>query len=153
MATDTTKTEDETTEPVETETPEVTVPGSQTEGGEPGTADDETEPEPETFPRDYVEKLRRESAGYRDKAKRADDLATRLHTALVSATGRLADPTDLPFDEAHLDDPDALTAAVDVLLAAKPHLANRRPVGNVGQGASGDVGGVSLAGLLRAGAA
>ena len=148
MATDTTE-QDETTEPVET--PEATEP----EQPEANVANEHSDPEsePETFPRDYVEKLRRESAGYRDKAKRADDLATRLHTALVSATGRLADPTDLPFDEAHLDDPDALTAAVDVLLAAKPHLANRRPVGNVGQGASGDVGGVSLAGLLRAGAA
>jgi len=146
------KPEDETNQPVETETAEVTVPGSQTEGREPGTADDETEPEPETFPREYVAKLRDEAAKYRQRAAKTDDLAQRLHTALVSATGRLADPSDLPYDEAHLDDLDALTAAVDALLVAKPHLASRRPMGNVGQGASGDVGTVSLAGLLRAGA-
>ena len=30
--------------------------------------------------------------------------------------GQLADPTDLEFDEDHLDDPDALAAAVDDLL-------------------------------------
>ena len=51
------------------------------------------------------------------KAKRADDLAARLHTALVTAMGRLADPTDLPYDEAHLADDTALGAAVDDLLA------------------------------------
>jgi len=147
MATDTTE-QDETTEPVET--PEATEP----EQPEANVANEHSDPEsePETFPRDYVEKLRRESAGYRDKAKRADDLATRLHTALVTATGRLADPTDLPFDETHLDDPQALTDAVDALLASKPHLANRRPSGDVGQGAAGDGNMVSLAGLLRSGA-
>lgn len=114
---------------------------------EPVADDTET---PETFPRDYVEKLRKESAGYRERAKRADDLAARLHKALVAATGRLADPEDLPFDEAHLEDADALTAAVDALLARKPHLANRKPRGNVGQGATGPADTVDLAGLLRA---
>ena len=29
----------------------------------------------------------------------------------MRATGKLADPTDLPFDEDHLDDPDKLAAA------------------------------------------
>ena len=37
--------------------------------------------------------------------------AQRLHTELVRATGKLADPTDLEFAEEHLDDPDALAAA------------------------------------------
>lgn len=106
----------------------------------------------ESFPREYVQKLRDESAKYRTRAQQTDALAHRLHTALAAATGRLADPTDLPFDEAHLDDPDALNAAVDALLASKPHLANRTPRGDVGQGASASGANVSLAGLLRAGA-
>ncbi len=109
-----------------------------------------TEEEPETFPRTYVEKLRDESAKHRTRAQRADDLAGRLHTALTAATGRLADPSDLPFEESHLDDPDALTAAVNELLARKPHLASRRPSGDVGQGASVPSDTVDLAGLLRA---
>lgn len=103
----------------------------------------------ETFPREYVEKLRKENADARVKAKRADDLAARLHTALVAATGRLADPSDLEFDDAHLDDPNALNAAVDALLARKPHLASRRPVGSIGQGATTPADSVSLAGILR----
>ncbi len=148
MTAEQTTPEDETTEPVETETPDLEQQDPET----PDETTDEPEGDPETFPREYVEKLRRESAGYRDKAKRTDELAKRLHTALVAATGRLADPSDLPYDEAHLDDSDALTAAVDDLLGRKPHLASRRVVGDVGQGASGDVAGVSLADILRTGA-
>lgn len=98
-------------------------------------ADDDAGLEPDTFPREYVEQLRRESAADRVRAKRADDLAARLHAAQVAATGRLADPRDLPFDEAHLDDQDALTAAIDALLADRPHLASRLPRGDVDQGA------------------
>lgn len=110
---------------------------------------DAPEDDAETFPREYVEKLRKENADARVKAKRADDLAARLHTALVAATGRLADPSDLPFDDAHLEDADALNAAVDALLARKPHLASRRPVGSIGQGATAPADSVSLAGILR----
>ena len=111
--------------------------------------DEETEEEPETFPRAYVEELRQENGKYRQRAQRADDLAARLHTELVRATGRLADPTDLPFAEEHLDDADALSSALDELLAAKPHLASRRPRGDVGQGVSGAADTVDLAGILR----
>lgn len=105
--------------------------------------------EPDTFPRDYVERLRDENAKYRQRAQRADDFAHRLHTALVAATGRLADPGDLDFDEAHIDDEGALRTALDDLLARKPHLASRRPRGDVGQGVTGTSGAVDLAGLLR----
>ena len=111
--------------------------------------EEETEEEPETFPRAYVEELRQENGKYRQRAQRADDLAARLHTELVRATGRLADPTDLPFAEEHLDDADALSSALDELLAAKPHLASRRPRGDVGQGVSGAADTVDLAGILR----
>lgn len=114
-----------------------------------GNENEETPENPDTFPRDYVEKLRDENAKYRQRAQRADDLAQRLHTALAGATGRLQDPSDLPFEESHLDDPEALSAAIDELLSAKPHLASRRPVGDVGQGVSEVRGTVDLAGLLR----
>ena len=110
----------------------------------------ETAENEDVFPREYVEKLRNENAKYRQRAQRADDLAQRLHEALVSATGRLQEPTDLPFDEDHLDDPEALTAAIDELLHKRPHLASRRPVGDIGQGAAGEPGTVDLAGILRA---
>lgn len=113
---------------------------------------DETDSDTTTFSRTYVEKLRRESAGYRERAQRADTLATRLHTALVEATARLADPTDLPFDAEHLDDPATLAGAIDELLTAKPHLASRRPFGDVGQGNRGpsSESPVNLADMLRA---
>ena len=104
----------------------------------------------ETFPRAYVEKLRKESATYRGRARRADDLAEALFTARVAATGRLADPADLPFDAALLDDMPALEAAVEELVRQHPHYAARRPVGSVGQGATGgDAGAVDLAAILR----
>lgn len=126
----------------------VTDPPEAPEDG-PEAADDDTET-PETFPRDYVEKLRKENAGYRDKAKRADDLAHRLHASLVEATGRLADARDLPFDESHLEDTETLTGAIDALVADRPHLGSRKPRGNVGQGAiTGAADTVDLAGLLR----
>lgn len=105
--------------------------------------------EQDTFSRDYVEKLRQENGKYRQRAQRADELAHRLHTALVTATGRLADPTDLEFSEEHLEDPEALEAAVEALLTLKPHLAARRPRGDVGQGATSSGATVDLAGLLR----
>ena len=125
-------------------------PQEGTEGTEMPPEPQDGSPEPETFPREYVERLRREAAGHRERAQRADTYGQRLHVQLVAATGRLADPTDLPYDESHLDDADALTAAVDELLARKPHLASRRPTGDVGQGVSAIADSVDLAGLLRA---
>ena len=115
------------------------------------TTEQTTEEEAEHFPREYVEKLREEAAKYRTRAQRTDDLAQRLHVALVAAKGRLADPTDLPFDDAHLEDDAALEQAIDNLLAAKPHLASRRPASvDVGQGPTPVESGVDLAGMLRA---
>lgn len=111
--------------------------------------DEEVEPDPETFPREYVVKLRDENAKYRQKAGDRDTLAERLHVALVAATGRLADPSDLTFDETHLTDETALTTALDDLLTRKPHLVSRKPSGDVGQGAQGSDVGFDLADLLR----
>ncbi|MDK8764080.1 hypothetical protein QP922_09640 [Corynebacterium sp. MSK218] len=99
----------------------------------------------DTFDRAYVEKLRRENADYRARAKdrdevaaTRDDYARRLHTALVRADGRLADPDDLPFDAAHLDDADALTAAIGDLVDRKPGLRARQYGNDVGAGTRGD---------------
>ena len=107
-----------------------------------------TDGEPDTFPREYVEKLRDENARYRQRAGTADDLARRVHRLLVERTGLLADPDDLEYVEEHLEDEDALTTAIDDLLARKPHLAARRPRGDVGQGVT-DAGGTDLAAILR----
>jgi hypothetical protein len=104
------------------------------------------EPDDATFPREYVEKLRAENARYRARAASAEVTAQRLHTELVRATNRLADPSDLPFDSEHLDDPDLLDAAITELLDAKPHLASRRPIGDIGQGNRGSA--PESAGLL-----
>jgi len=130
-----------------TETPEVEgqeTPETETPEVEEGTKEEQQE---DTFPRSYVEELRKESARYRE---RSSGLAKRLHTALVAATGRLADPADLDFNDAHLDNPEALEAAIESLLASKPHLASRRPRGDVGQGVRADETAVSLGTLLRA---
>ena len=113
--------------------------------------------EPESFDRDYVQKLRDEAAGHRVRAKRADALNARLATAQAALTGKLADPTDLPFTNDLLDD-DGLVdeakvrAAVDELLKRKPHLAARRPTGSVGQGARPEAPEIGLAAMLRRGA-
>lgn len=119
------------------ETPEVEDPSTDNEDSD-------------TFPRDYVEKLRDENAKYRQRAQKADDLAHRLHNALVAASGRLQDASDLEYDESHLDDPEALETAISELLAKKPHLGSRKPAGNIGQGVSSSTDAVDLAAMMRA---
>ncbi|MCG7582786.1 hypothetical protein MHN82_21625 [Mycolicibacterium sp. OfavD-34-C] len=113
------------------------------------TPAEETEAEAETFPRAYVEELRNENGRYRQRARKADEYAERLHVELVRATGKLADPTDLPFDEGHLVDADSMVAALDELLERKPHLAARRPTGTIGQGINPPATNVDLAAILR----
>ncbi len=66
----------------------------------------------------------------------------------MAGTGRLADRSDLPFDAGHLNDDAALDAALDDLLARRPHLAPRRVAGDVGPGAGTPKTEVNLAGLL-----
>lgn len=140
-------TDTDTTQNLDVETPEEeTVEPTVDEVEE---TEEQTEDEPDTFPREYVEKLRKENAGYRDKAKKAEDYARELFHARVAATGRLADPDDLAFDESLLDDRDALLAAVEDLLARKPHMGSRKPRGDVGQGHGGGSNDVDLAGILR----
>ncbi|BCP10435.1 hypothetical protein MINTM020_25330 [Mycobacterium paraintracellulare] len=114
----------------------------------------ETATEGDSFPRDYVEKVRKESAGYRDRAKtaeaRVDELSRELFALKVAALDKLADATDLAYNPELLDD-DKLAEAVDALLAAKPHMAKpRKPNGSVGQGQRGnDIGPRDFSSLLR----
>lgn len=129
------------------------------EGTEEATETTEAEPEPETYPAETVRKLRKESAGYRERLRtsevRATDAETRLREAVVreATRGILADPTDLDADELTDDDgwpdPEAIAAAARELVKAKPHLGDRRPRGDAGQGAEQGSGDVDLAGILR----
>lgn len=102
----------------------------------------------DSFSRSYVETLRSESANYRTQNK---DLRSELWAARVAAAGRLADPADLPLpDAADPTDAEQVTAAIDELLAAKPHYAARRATGDIGQHSAADdtAGGVSLMGIM-----
>lgn len=131
-------------EPVENAGNDEEAP-EESEPTEPGNDDTEGD----TFPREYVQKLRDENAKYRQRAQAADALAERLHVALVDASGRLADPTDLPYSDEYLEDPEKLAQAIDKLLHSKPHLASRRPRGDIGQGATRTTAPVDLLGILR----
>jgi hypothetical protein len=129
---------------------EAVVRAMQADGHNIESEGSDSESEPETFPRAYVEDLRQENGKYRQRAQKGDEYAQRLHTEIVRATGRLADPTDLPFDAEHLDDPNKLSAALDDLLDRKPHLATRRPTGDIGQGHRGPTSGsFSLLDMLK----
>lgn len=136
---------DETTELDATTADDAVTESHNSDGDNPEVGITDTDED--TFPREVVEELRRENGKHRQRAQR---VAHRLHSELVRATGRLADPTDLEFDEDHLDDPEALNAAIDELLARKPHLASRRPTGDIGQGNRGPTSEpFSLLGLLK----
>lgn len=135
---DTTEVDETVTEDAATETTEGDTEASRSLAGLGGDGGDD---DAETFPRSVVEKLRQENGRYRQRAGQADAYAARLHTELVRATGRLADPADLEFDAAHLDNAEALTEAIDALLTDKPHLASRTPRGDIGQGQRGPASG------------
>jgi hypothetical protein len=143
----------ESTEQEAPEAPPEAAEGIHTEQEAPEAPPEDAETEQDTFPRSYVEKLRQEAAEARVKAKKAADLAREVFTLRVAATGRLADPSDLPYDESLFNDPSKLDAAIDELLQAHPHYAARTPRGDIGQGAGkSDAGSVDLAAILRAGA-
>lgn len=112
----------------------------------------------DTFPRAYVERLRSEAADYRTTARqREEDLGAlkgEVWALRVAASGRLADPTDLPLPDDTDTDADTVEAAITELLERKPHLAARRASGDIGQHERrSDTGGdVNLAELLNRGA-
>ena len=136
------------TEPAEDDTtPAGTEPAEDDEGDEDG----------DTFPRSYVKRLRERSAGYRARAKDAEartaELERALFTERVRALDVLADPSDLPFDAALLEDSDALRAAADDLVARRPHYRRRGIAAGTGsRDEAGSGPGVSLLGLMRGGA-
>ncbi|UJL27006.1 hypothetical protein HZU38_18870 [Mycolicibacterium vanbaalenii] len=114
----------------------------------PEAGSDAPQDDTDTFSREDVQKLRNEAAEARTRAR---DAEYRLHTELVRATGKLADPTDLPFDRAHLTDPDKLADDITDLLARKPHLKARTVSGDAGQGVRGDVAAPTFASLFQQG--
>ena len=146
--TDAAPTENAETGSESTESEDGSPQGGPENAGEGNSEPDNSGAEGDTFPRAYVEDLRKESAGYRTRVR---ELQERLHRMSVEQTGSLADPADLPFDAAHLESPEALAAAIEELLAAKPHLKARRFAPDAAaQGAVGQAsGGVDLLGILR----
>ena len=131
----------------------------ETESSPTGDTSLDGDTEPDTFPRAYVEQLRDEAAKYRQRAGRADELHRRLVDATIrTATAEhLADPADLVVfaDEATLldddgyPDPDKCVTAAKALATQRPHLAARRPHGDIGQGATATEDPTTLAQLLR----
>lgn len=127
---------------------------------EPSPVNEGSDDEPETFPRAYVEQLRQENAGYRQKAGRAEEALSRLLETTVrsAAADHLADPADLLAfgdTDALLDpdgwpDADRIIAAAKSLASEKPHLTPRRPRGDIGQGATPTGDSVNLAAILKA---
>ena len=147
------------TEPAPAEDPAGTEPAEPAEdpaGTEPAE-DAEDDEDGDTFPRAYVKRLRERSAGYRARAKDAEartaELERALFTERVRALDVLADPSDLPFDADLLEDPDALRAAADDLVARRPHYRRRGVATGTGsRDEAGSGPGVSLLGLMRGGA-
>lgn len=126
---------------------------------EESSAADETNTvggEGDSFPREYVERLRAEAATARQQRTEERDaraaLEADLWTARVSALGTLADPSDLPHPPGTEPTAEAVAEAVAALLEAKPHLARRRVTGSIGQGEGTHAAPVSLAAMLAAGA-
>jgi len=107
--------------------------------------------QPQTFPADYVQELRQEAADYRTRSK---SMATQLVQAWAAVDGRLLDPTDLPLSAVEVSEDgaisrDAVTAAIDALVKAKPHLAAQRPA-PIPQGVQQETEPVSLLRILQA---
>lgn len=115
-----------------------------------GGSDLPPETDAQTFPADYVTELRAEAAQHRTRAKA---LAAELVAAWAAADGRLVDPTDLPASAVDITDEgtvtrDTVTAAIDALVKAKPHLAVQRPA-PLPQGARPQAEQVSLLRLIQ----
>lgn len=139
-----------TTDPPATDPPPADLPDDAPDVGDPG--------EDGRYPAEVVARLRQEAADRRQRARTAEEalevangrvsaLSDRLLAVeIASATSTiLADPADLStFAEAAdltgedgLPDRDKIVAAANDLVARKPHLASRRPAGDVDQGARG----------------
>ena len=104
------------------------------ESSEPAEPEEEQE---DTFPRSYVEKLRRENKTMRARAARAGELSEELFRARVALDGRLSDPTALPYSP-ELETEEAIAEAVTDLLKRSPGLGRMAVRGDIGQGCAGD---------------
>lgn len=115
--------------------------------------------EPDSFPRDYVEQLRREAAEHRTKAKRADELELMLLETLIARAGSgvLHDPEDVWegkevddfLDEDGMPSLEKVRTAVEELVERKPHLAVQKPRGDIDQGAREQPTSPNLLDLIR----
>ena len=74
-----------------------------------------------------------------NSAAQVDALSQGLFAAQVAATGRLVDPSGLPYDAALVNNPEALDAAITALLLASPHLGRIVVSGDVDQDARDEV--------------
>ena len=96
----------------------------------------------QTFDRDYVERLRTKSAGYRLRAKEAEsdraNLQRQLFTERLQRLDLVVDVEAVPYDPALLDDEAALVDHVEALLESKPYLRKRKVAGDIGQHSAGD---------------
>jgi hypothetical protein len=110
----------------------------------------------ETFPRSYVEQLRKENAEQRQRAKNADKLRDDLLTGAIQGitNGIIFDPTDLPVEPEFWDEEtdrpnyERIRDAAVALAERKPYLARAR--GRVGQGRQPEPEtGVSLHDIMR----
>lgn len=111
----------------------------------------------QSFDRDYVERLRGKSAGYRLRMKEAESKVENLQRALfterLQRLDTVVDTDAVPYDPDLLDDSDALREAVEELLESKPYLRKRRAGGDIGQHNNHEHGnGFSLLDALREGA-
>lgn len=145
-------------EPPTPETPpqpsEETPPAEEVEEVEEGEEGEELR---QSFDRDYVERLRGKSAGYRLRMKEAESKVENLQRALfterLQRLDTVVDTDAVPYDPDLLDDSDALREAVEELLEAKPYLRKRRAGGDIGQHSNHEHGnGFSLLDALREGA-
>lgn len=113
----------------------------------PVTASDspqDADSEPDTFSRDYVNKLRDEAAQHRLRAKRTDAANARLLDALIASDGRLLDPEALPLSDDLLDDdgivdPGKVADAVGSLVERKAYLLKPPAPAPLPQGVREDV--------------
>ena len=125
------------------------------QGDDDDQRDDDQGDDDDTFPRSYVQRLRRRSNGYRlqlrERESDVDRLQRQLFAERLQRLDLVVDHDAVPYDPALLDDDDALQEHIEGLLADKPYLRKRKVSGNIGQHSSNGVGGssVSLMDKLR----
>lgn len=92
----------------------------------------EADAEPDTFPREYVQALRKEAADHRAKAKKVTDANARLMALHAEMDGRLINVSELAYtddlvDDSGLVDPQKVAQAIDALIESKPYLRKSAP--------------------------